>query len=385
MVQVRLSASFAMLRNPIQALMLMTAVTAGGHALPIYNVQGVGPAAAASTAAAISSNGIVAGNYQATDGSWQAFLFQNGQISMVPLGAGGYQNMLSGVNRQGVAAGQSYSLSGQVSATAWSNLSPQVIESGFALAINDNGTVGGMRIRADGSGQAFIQTNGIMRSVSGLPESFSAIYGLNNAGAAVGYAMNSDGFMRAFQVDTAGNVTFLNPTGGANSYAMAINGAQVAAGHSQTASGALYATTWTNGAANLLGTLGGTNSGAYSINSLGRVVGFSDLPGAAGTAAFLYYDGILADLNTRIDPNSGWRLLAAYGINDTGQIVGRGLFQGVEQAFLLTPQTGPIGAGGLQLFTATEAPSIANPEPATIYTFLAGAGLLVVAMRRRKA
>lgn len=319
----------------------------------------------------------MAGNYMAADGSWQAFVHQNGQTTMVPLATGGYQNMASAINNQGTIAGQAYSTSGQVSATLWSNFSPQVVGDGFALAVNNNGAAAGMRILADGSGQAFRHQDGNLTTFTGISDSFSAIYGLNSQGAAAGYAMSPDGLMRAFRVDTAGNVSWLNALGGANSYAMAINDSQSVAGHSQSSSGALYATTWNGGVATSLGTLGGTNSGAYSINALGRVVGFSDLAGGSGTAAFLYYDGILADLNSRIDPNSGWKLLAAYGINDAGQIVGRGLFHGSEQAFLLTPQQVAISSAALS--------TVENPEPATVYTFLAGAGLLAIALRRRKA
>jgi probable HAF family extracellular repeat protein len=48
------------------------------------------------------------------------------------------------------------------------------------------------------------------------------------------------------------------------------------------------------------------------------------------------------DLNTLIDPSSGWRLMDAQDINDAGQIVGYGI-NGNEQghAFLLTPVPEP--------------------------------------------
>ncbi len=43
------------------------------------------------------------------------------------------------------------------------------------------------------------------------------------------------------------------------------------------------------------------------------------------------------DLNSLIPSSSGWTLEDAYGINDYGQIVGVGIINGLEHAFLLTP------------------------------------------------
>ena len=114
-----------------------------------------------------------------------------------------------------------------------------------------------------------------------------------------------------------------------------------------------------------LGTLGGTNSYAYGINSDGQVVGASDSAGS-GWRAFLYSGGIMTDLNSLIDPSSGWFLSWADDINDSGQIVGTGFLNGQEHAFLLTPTAVPI--------------------PATVWLF--GSGLLgllgIVRGRRNK-
>jgi probable HAF family extracellular repeat protein len=45
------------------------------------------------------------------------------------------------------------------------------------------------------------------------------------------------------------------------------------------------------------------------------------------------------DLNERIPPGSGWKLEAATGINNRGEIVGWGDYKGNEQSgFLLVPQ-----------------------------------------------
>src|SRR4051794_3796764 len=43
------------------------------------------------------------------------------------------------------------------------------------------------------------------------------------------------------------------------------------------------------------------------------------------------------DLNTRLDPLSGWILSDAADINEAGQITGQGLINGQYHAYLLTP------------------------------------------------
>jgi hypothetical protein len=53
--------------------------------------------------------------------------------------------------------------------------------------------------------------------------------------------------------------------------------------------------------------------------------------------AFLWDNGEMLDLNERIAPDSGWELSRATAINDRGQIVGYGLFQGQQAGFVLIP------------------------------------------------
>lgn len=67
----------------------------------------------------------------------------------------------------------------------------------------------------------------------------------------------------------------------------------------------------------------------------------------------------MVDLNSLIDPNSGWILQDATAINDNGQIAGFGLFNGQTRAFLLNAAPEPsapcilaIGLGALGLLVA---------------------------------
>jgi len=121
-----------------------------------------------------------------------------------------------------------------------------------------------------------------------------------------------------------------------------------------------------NGAITDLGVLpGDTNSSALGINSSGAVVGYStpqapDITlffaaeletASASSHAFVYTNGALYDLNRQLVNGSGWQLASATGINNAGQIVGTGIIQQQQHAFLLTPVTPPainaVVGGGL--------------------------------------
>ena len=91
-----------------------------------------------------------------------------------------------------------------------------------------------------------------------------------------------------------------------------------------------------------LGVLPGDNeSRAMDVNNSGQVAGFSENIFEDTRRAFLFSDGTLFDLNDLMVQNPGWKLVEATGINDRGQIVGTGLFEGNGRAFLLTPRGKP--------------------------------------------
>ena len=86
-----------------------------------------------------------------------------------------------------------------------------------------------------------------------------------------------------------------------------------------------------------LGALGGFYSSALAVNSTAtEIVGYAT-GGSGIPRAFIYRDGAMKDLNGLI-PRGGWVLNTASGIDDTGQIVGYGLYRGEQHAFLLTPK-----------------------------------------------
>jgi RHS repeat-associated protein len=84
-----------------------------------------------------------------------------------------------------------------------------------------------------------------------------------------------------------------------------------------------------------IGPLGGTML-VNRANHFGDVVGTGwKQAGFVDQTAWAYIHDQFIDLNDVIDPMSGWHLIAANDINDNGDVVGRGTFNGVQKAFRL--------------------------------------------------
>jgi probable HAF family extracellular repeat protein len=159
----------------------------------------------------------------------------------------------------------------------------------------------------------------------------------------------------------------LGTLGGQSSYAADINEDGWVVGRAGTSDGGSHAFLYQAGVMRDLGTPpGAVSSDALGINNLGQIVGTAIMDPTNGTShAFLWEEGVMYDLNTRIPPNSGWKLEMACAINDRGLIVGSGRLKGAERirAFLLIPHSiaspsPPAAPTGLVVSHATtEAPS----------------------------
>lgn len=180
----------------------------------------------------------------------------------------------------------------------------------------------------------FKDGEGIDLGTLGGPTSFAA--GVNNRGQAVGRADLASGVSRAV-IFSDGVITDLGTlAGGTASFGRAINNRGEVACLSNTAAGVFHACLWRRGVMTDLGTLGGTFSDSAGINNRRQIVGVSTV--ASGQQhAYMFSKAKMTDLNELIPANSGWTLVAATGINDAGEIVGKGLINGQTHAFLLTP------------------------------------------------
>jgi probable HAF family extracellular repeat protein len=126
-----------------------------------------------------------------------------------------------------------------------------------------------------------------------------------------------------------GHMQDLGVLAGTRSGAFAINNVGQIAGYSSTAASNVHAVLWDNGEMIDLGTLGGEFSVGFGINSSGQVVGRADT--ASGEShAFLWKDGQMIDL---AEASGDMTLSEANAINDEGQIVGESFSTG--KAFLL--------------------------------------------------
>ena len=113
-----------------------------------------------------------------------------------------------------------------------------------------------------------------------------------------------------------------------------------------------------------LGSFGGFDVTIGGMNTLGQVVGTGNTPDGPDVA-FISRDGTLVDLNTLIDPASGWAITSALDINDSGQIIANACRDGVCRAVRLDL-------------------AAAVPEPDATLLWLAGVSALAGALRKRR-
>ena len=248
---------------------------------------------------------------------------------------------------------------------------------GYGNYYDESGVLKGIRgIRWDNSGTA-TELAPLGKSPSG--ETNSGPTAINAAGTVVGYARRwgpagEDFGFRAVRWDASGTAATeldtLYPESFENLPA-AINDAGVAVGYVGFLEGRVSeAVRWDpSGAVTELGHLAGGDSvynSANDINNAGVAVGDTE-----GKAVYWDVNGVAVDLNTLIDPASGWSLLYARTINDNGWISGRGIFD-------------PDGAGG-QVGASRDfimqVPAAAVPEPGG----LALLSLAIPPLLRRRA
>jgi probable HAF family extracellular repeat protein len=328
---------------------------------PIFSVQTLGTVGSgAGTVSAINNSGSSVGFITSVQGNQVPVSFSGGQG--IQLSGYGQAN---GINSSGTVIGTSY-LNNTPYVTEWSNgqaTSLGVV--GYGVAINDAGQVAGGYNTSTGSLHAFVSSNGNLVDLGTLGGTWSSVNGLNSRGQAVGTSSTAGGAFRAFFSSGSGMVG-LGTLGGTSSYGMAINNAGEIAGSAQTSQGFMKAFVWNGSGLTDLGTLGGAQSYAYCVNGTGTVVGSSWTAGNLAMHGFIDLAGVMIDLNQLLPVNSGWTIDAAYGINESGDIVGTGTLNGQEYAVeLVSPSALLVG----------------TPEPATL--LLAGMGLLAAGSVRR--
>ncbi len=242
-------------------------------------------------------------------------------------------------------------------------------------AVNLSGQVAGWSETKNGGHDAFVTSRNklIDLGASGpLVGWESQATGINDFGDVVGWWGFNPG-NHAFLYSNGNNTTLpdLSSYNGGESAAAGINNLLQIVGTSADANGNNHAVLWQNGQITDLGTLGGPTSSANAINNNSVIVGASatstggayfldqngtmtevatdsvgDMPTSINSsdvfvtsAAFIYSNGTLQNLNNLIPPGSGYSLIDATGINDNGQIVAIAHYSGdgIYHSLLLTP------------------------------------------------
>jgi probable HAF family extracellular repeat protein len=330
---------------------------------------GVRPSDGATAAAnAINNLGIVTGDSLVPTGGFHAFIFTNGVPPLFDIGTLGQKSCHSeSINDSGTVCGfignslladegsilHAFVYAG-VGMTDISALIPNSRKS-WAKWVNNTGQVVGWYIDGATSHQRpFLYSGGV---VTDLGFDGSAA-GINDSGQIVGTQSGGQ-----VVLISGGQRQVLTQLG--NASVGRINNQGQIAGNRYVAANIVHAYVYSNGEVRDIGTLGGELSGMSCLNDAGQVVGDADT--ASGTRRpYLYENGAMVDLNTLIPSNTGWILTSAYGINNSGQIVGVGQFNGESRGFLLNPirlNLTPFQNGSFELPGKSVLGSVAHLPP----------------------
>ncbi len=316
-------------------------------------------------AKAVNAAGQVAGSSFLVSGDNHAFLWQNGVISDIGT-LGGTTSVGNDINDLGMIVGNSQlaeSTDAQLVAHAYVWQSGIMTDLGTlggtfssASGINNHGQIVGYAMLADGAtthgvvweNGAIYDLNSLVPANSGWQFNGLTTFAINDNGQIVGQG-SINGHSHAFRLSDNdgifGNggavITDLGTIGGSRSGAYSINNSGQVAGWSYARDGTRHAVRYSGSTLSDLKSLY-QNSFANSINDGGQVVGGSDYRGwtlASQWHAFMWQNGKMTDLNQQLPSGSTWTLEIAYDINKSGRIVGTFLVGGQRHGFMMVPGT----------------------------------------------
>lgn len=301
-----------------------------------------------SSARAINANGVVTGISSDAGGNSKVFMYALGHMTS-PGPLSGSSAVASGINASSDLAGYA---AGGAPYRAFRYRNGRLKDIGdlgggtaTAYAINSLGNVVGSSRTGDSRDEPFLLRGGKLVDLGTLGGhdvgQWNAALGINDSLQVTGTSWDASGNYRAFLWQN-GRMSSIGTLGGSWSEGDAINAGGAITGIAYLPGDLeAHAFLWKDGTMQDLGTLLKSDgfSWGFAINSSGTVVGLSqrDLDGTYVDYAFVNEAGKMKNLNLVIPEDSGWVLNVAYGINDSGQIVGEGTIGGKTHAFLLTP------------------------------------------------
>lgn len=332
---------------------------------------------------AINDLGQVTGASRVAGGDRQAFVWSKGG-TMTALGdlAGG-DNYSAGaaINNSGIVTGSSSVMFATQGYHAFrASVGSAMVDLGarptgayisFGADINEAGDIVGQT----GYGSSFtayvLRAGGAMTLLGKNGGINSRANGVNDSGWIVGDIQYASGATRAAVWTSTFGVIDLGdlPGGLAYSTAIAANNAGLVVGGAGAAAGG-HAFKWTAAGGMVdIGDLAGgvTAATAWDVNELGDIVGTGS--DASGDRAVLWTDDGIVDLNSLLTgPDAAdWQLTGAYGVNESRQVVGLGLYRGQQRGFLL------------ELSSGTAGPPAGVPGPAPWALLLAAAAAATIA------
>jgi probable HAF family extracellular repeat protein len=212
-----------------------------------------------------------------------------------------------------------------------------------ANAINQHGEIVGKALTGSGVFHAVIWKGDGVQDLGTLPHGdFSEARDVNNQGVVIGASnITPNGKPHAFIWRNGQMQELPDVPGGTLCGAQAINDKAETVGYCELPSGNAHAVLWRGKKVIDLGPLGedldDAVSTAVDINNHSQIVGFYAIEDGK-LVAFLWQNGKMLDLNKLLPPGSDWRLVMAWRINDSGEIIGRGFHEDGMHVFRLVPQ-----------------------------------------------
>lgn len=311
------------LRKYLCALALLPALLAplAGQAAPLYTVTAL---PTGFNSYDINNLGQIAGYVQTElGGTTYAALYAGGSIAN--LGSfGGNVGYARSLNDAGQVVGVSTTASGDFHGFLYSGGSLVDLGAGAnAISLNARGDVVG-QLSIAGGYTGFVYRNGSITQLGNLGSGDVGLaWDINDHGKIVGESSLSPALHAPFHPFLYKNGRLIDLGTLAdreNNSARVINNAGRIAGYSEADGGGLHAFVYENGVMTDVGCFGGLNLDVSDINEHGAFIG-SASTWDGPTVGYISFGGELIDLNTLIDPASGWVISGASGINDLGQIV----------------------------------------------------------------